>query len=130
MHRFDARTGETTLWASPPGLVADLPDVRAQQIEVTSPDGTTVRAFVVARTDALDADGRPLATAPTILYGYGGFQISLDPAFSATTLAWVEAGGVYVVANLRGGGEEGEQWHRAGMRGPQAERVRRLPRGR
>ncbi|KQY44521.1 prolyl oligopeptidase family protein [Cellulomonas sp. Root137] len=116
VHRFDARTGETTLWASPPGLVADLPDVRARQIEVTSPDGTTVRAFVVARTDALDADGRPLATAPTILYGYGGFQISLDPAFSATTLAWVEAGGVYVVANLRGGGEEGEQWHRAGMR--------------
>ncbi|KRD41528.1 peptidase S9 [Cellulomonas sp. Root930] len=116
VHRFDARTGETTLWASPPGLLADLPEVRARQIEVTSPDGTTVRAFVVARTDALDADGRPLATAPTILYGYGGFQISLDPAFSATTLAWVEAGGVYVVANLRGGGEEGEQWHRAGMR--------------
>ena len=116
VHRFDARTGDTTLWAAPPGLVADLPDVRAQQIEVTSPDGTTVRAFVVARTDALDASGRPLATAPTILYGYGGFQISLDPAFSATTLAWVEAGGVYVVANLRGGGEEGEEWHRAGMR--------------
>ncbi|NUU18679.1 S9 family peptidase [Cellulomonas humilata] len=116
VHRFDARTGQTTLWASPPGLVADLPDVRARQIEVTSPDGTTVRAFVVARTDALDADGLPLTTAPTILYGYGGFQISLEPAFSATTLAWVEAGGVYVVANLRGGGEEGEQWHRAGMR--------------
>ncbi|KQY21412.1 peptidase S9 [Cellulomonas sp. Root485] len=116
VHRFDARTGRTTLWAAPPGLVADLPDVRAQQIEVTSLDGTTVRAFVVARTDALDDDGRPLATAPTILYGYGGFQISLDPAFSATTLAWVEAGGVYVVANLRGGGEEGEEWHRAGMR--------------
>lgn len=116
VHRFDARTGETSLWASPPGIVADLPDVRVQQIEVLSPDGTTVRAFVVARTDAIDADGRPLAPAPTILYGYGGFRISLDPAFSATTLAWVEAGGVYVVANLRGGGEEGEQWHRAGMR--------------
>ncbi|MBO3103331.1 prolyl oligopeptidase family serine peptidase [Cellulomonas fengjieae] len=116
VQRYDARTGLTTQWAAPPGLVADLPDVRAQQIEVTSADGTTVRAFVVARTDALDADGRPLAPAPTILYGYGGFQISLDPAFSATTLAWVEAGGVYVVANLRGGGEEGEDWHRAGMR--------------
>ena len=116
VHRFDARTGQTTLWAAPPGIVADLPDVRAQQVEVTSPDGTTVRAFVVARTDALDDSGRPLSTAPTILYGYGGFRISLDPAFSATTLAWVEAGGVYVVANLRGGGEEGEEWHRAGMR--------------
>ena len=52
------------------------------------------------------------------------------PAYSASTLAWVEAGGVYVVANLRGGGEEGEQWHRDGMRGAQAERLRRLPRGR
>jgi prolyl oligopeptidase len=116
VHRYDARSGQTSLWAAPPGLVADLPDVRVRQIEVTSADGTTVRAFVVARADALDADGRPLTTAPTVLYGYGGFQISLDPAYSATTLAWVEAGGVYVVANLRGGGEEGEDWHRAGMR--------------
>jgi len=116
VHRFDAETGDVSLWASPPGIVADVPDVRAQQVEVTSADGTTVRAFVVARTDALDADGRPLAPAPTILYGYGGFQISLNPGYSATTLAWVEAGGVYVVANLRGGGEEGEQWHRDGMR--------------
>ncbi len=116
VHRFDARTGRTSVWAGPPGVVADVPDVRVQQVEVTSTDGTTVRAFVVARSDALDADGRPRTPAPTILYGYGGFQISLDPAFSATTLAWVEAGGVYVVANLRGGGEEGEQWHRDGMR--------------
>ncbi|WP_043598871.1 prolyl oligopeptidase family serine peptidase [Cellulomonas flavigena] len=117
VHRYDARTGEVTLWASPPGALPDLPAVRTQQVEVTSPDGTTVRAFVLARSDLVDADGRPLAPAPTVLYGYGGFQVSLDPAFSATTLAWVEAGGVYVVANLRGGGEEGEEWHRAGMRG-------------
>lgn len=117
VHRFDARTRTTTLWAAPPGALADLPDVRVHRLETASADGTTVRAFVVARSDALDADGRPLAPAPTILYGYGGFQISLDPAYSATTLAWVEAGGVYVVANLRGGGEEGEEWHRSGMRG-------------
>ncbi|MFC8190895.1 prolyl oligopeptidase family protein [Cellulomonas sp. NPDC057328] len=117
VHRFDATTGELTVWATPPGAVPDLPDVRARQVEVTSADGTTVRAFVLARADRLDADGRPLAPAPTVLYGYGGFQISLDPAYSASTLAWVEAGGVYVVANLRGGGEEGEEWHRAGMRG-------------
>lgn len=117
VHRLDATTRTTTLWAAPPGLVADLPDVRAQQIEVTSKDGTIVRAFVVARADALGADGAPLAPAPAVLYGYGGFQISLEPAYSASTLAWVEAGGVYVVANLRGGGEEGEQWHRDGMRG-------------
>lgn len=116
VHRIDASTGTSSLWAAPPGVVADLPDVRVQHVVATSPDGTPVRAFVVARADALDADGRPLAPAPTILYGYGGFQISLDPAYSATTLAWVEAGGVYVVANLRGGGEEGEAWHRAGRR--------------
>ncbi|MBX6384917.1 MAG: S9 family peptidase, partial [Microbispora sp.] len=54
---------------------------------------------------------------PTILYGYGGFGISMTPGYSATTLAWVEAGGVYAIAQLRGGGEEGEQWHRAGMLG-------------
>lgn len=117
VHRFDARTRTTSLWAAPPGALADLPDVRVHRLETPSADGTTVRAFVVARADALDADGHPLAPAPTILYGYGGFQISLDPAYSATTLAWVEAGGVYVVANLRGGGEEGEEWHRSGMRG-------------
>ena len=117
VHRYDATTGAVTLWAAPPGALPDLPAVRTQQIEVTSADGTTVRAFVLARADRVAPDGRPLAPAPTVLYGYGGFQISLDPAYSATTLAWVEAGGVYVVAHLRGGGEEGEEWHRAGMRG-------------
>ncbi|WP_449385451.1 prolyl oligopeptidase family serine peptidase [Cellulomonas soli] len=117
VHRLDTTTGTTSVWAAPPGALADLPDVVVQQVQVASTDGALVRAFVVARRDALDADGRPHAPAPTVLYGYGGFQISLDPAYSATTLAWVEAGGVYVVANLRGGGEEGEQWHRDGMRG-------------
>ncbi|MFI2752834.1 prolyl oligopeptidase family protein [Cellulomonas sp. P22] len=117
VHVLDAATLTTTVWAAPPGALADVPDVRVHQLETTSKDGTTVRAFVVARADTLDADGRPLAEAPTILYGYGGFQVSLDPAYSAATLAWVEAGGVYVVAQLRGGGEEGEEWHRAGRRG-------------
>ncbi len=117
VHRFDATTRSVTLWAAPPGVVAEVAPVRVHRLAATSPDGATVRAFVVARADLLDDEGRPLAPAPTILYGYGGFQISLDPAYSATTLAWVEAGGVYVVANLRGGGEEGEDWHRAGMRG-------------
>jgi len=117
VHRYDATTGDVTLWAAPPGALPDVPEVSTRQIEVTSADGTTVRAFVLARADRVGPDGRPLAPAPTVLYGYGGFQISLDPAYSATTLAWVEAGGVYVVANLRGGGEEGEDWHRAGMRG-------------
>ncbi|PVU81936.1 S9 family peptidase [Cellulomonas sp. WB94] len=116
VHRFDALTRDVQVWAEPPGALADLPDVRVHRLETASADGTIVRAFVLARTDVLDADGRPLRPVPTILYGYGGFQISLEPAYSASTLAWVEAGGVYVVANLRGGGEEGEDWHRAGMR--------------
>jgi prolyl oligopeptidase len=107
VHRFDARTGETTLWASAPGAV-EVPDVEAHQVTYTSYDGTEVRMIVVARPDG---DG----PRPAILYGYGGFNVPLTPAYSATILAWVEAGGVYAVANLRGGSEEGEEWHRAGM---------------
>ncbi|WP_066581797.1 prolyl oligopeptidase family serine peptidase [Cellulomonas timonensis] len=117
VHLLDTATGALTVWAAPPGALADVPEVRVQQLEATSKDGTIIRAMVVARADALDDDGRPLAESPTILYGYGGVQISLDPAYSASTLAWVEAGGVYVVAQLRGGGEEGEEWHRGGRRG-------------
>ncbi|WP_433174581.1 prolyl oligopeptidase family serine peptidase [Actinoallomurus sp. CA-150999] len=111
IHHFDARTGETTLWASAPGTV-DVPDVEARQLTYASKDGTEVRMLVIARADAVPGDGTP---RPTILYGYGGFNVPLTPAYSAGSLAWVEAGGVYVVANLRGGSEEGEEWHRAGM---------------
>lgn len=113
--RYDARDGEVSVFAVPPGT-ARVPDVTTRQVELTSADGTTVRMFVVARTDSL-ADGAPKAPAPTILYGYGGFGVSLTPGYSATVLQWVEAGGVYAIANLRGGGEEGEAWHRAGMLG-------------
>ncbi len=110
VHHYDARTGETTLWAEAPGAV-ELPEIESRQVVYTSRDGTEVRMIVVARTDA-EAGPRP-----TILYGYGGFNVPLTPGYSASVLAWVEAGGVYAIANLRGGSEEGEEWHRDGMLG-------------
>jgi prolyl oligopeptidase len=108
VHRYDARTGETTPWAVPPGSV-ELPDVEAREIVYPSADGTPVRMVVLAQPDP-DCGPRP-----AILYGYGGFGIPLTPTYSSYVLAWVEAGGVFATANVRGGGEEGEQWHRAGM---------------
>ena len=116
IYRLDARTGELDLWASPPGAVV-VPDVTSQQLTYTSADGTRVRMFVIARTVDLDAAKGPTAPRPTVLYGYGGFGVPLSPGYSAGILAWVEAGGVYAIANLRGGSEEGEAWHRAGMLG-------------
>ncbi|WP_380174498.1 prolyl oligopeptidase family protein [Kineococcus sp. DHX-1] len=113
---FDARTRALTVEAAPPGAV-QVPAVVSRLLEYPSPDGTVVRLQVTARADLLDEDGVPRTPAPTVLYGYGGFGISLSPHYAPDALAWVEAGGVYAVANLRGGGEEGEDWHRAGMRG-------------
>jgi len=107
--RFDAHTGETTQWATAPGTV-EVPEVHARQVEFTSADGTTVRMLVLSPAKEPD---RP---RPTVLYGYGGFSIPMTPGYSAGLLAWVEAGGVYAIAQLRGGSEEGEQWHRDGMR--------------
>ena len=110
VYAFDARTGEVSLHARPPGTV-DVPAVHSQQVTYTSPDGTEVRMFVLSPTAAPDAP------RPTILYGYGGFGVPLAPGYSAAILAWVEAGGVWAVASIRGGGEEGEDWHRDGMLG-------------
>ncbi|TDD30019.1 S9 family peptidase [Kribbella turkmenica] len=106
VHRYDALTGETTVWADPPGAV-DLPEVTSRQVVYRSADGTPVRMLVIAPPG-------PRGPRPTILYGYGGFGQPLTPTYSSFTLAWVEAGGVFVTSNLRGGGEEGERWHRAG----------------
>ncbi|MDH2429745.1 prolyl oligopeptidase family serine peptidase [Sphaerisporangium sp. TRM90804] len=108
IQRYDARTGETTLWAASPGAV-EVPQVTTERVVYRSADGTEVHMIVVSKPGA--------GPRPTILYGYGGFSVSMAPGFSATTLAWVEAGGVYAVAQLRGGAEQGEEWHRAGMLG-------------
>jgi len=108
IYAYDARTDEVSLYATPPGVVT-VPTVHSRQVEYPSADGTVIRMFVIAPT----AD--PDVPRPTILYGYGGFGVPLAPGYSAAILAWVEAGGVWAVANIRGGGEEGEEWHRAGM---------------
>jgi prolyl oligopeptidase len=109
VYRYDASTGETSLWATAPGTV-EVPEVHARQVEYPSADGTVVRMLVLSPVKEPD---RP---RPTVLYGYGGFSIPMTPSYSAGLLAWVEAGGVYAIAQLRGGSEEGEAWHRAGMR--------------
>jgi prolyl oligopeptidase len=109
--RFDARDSSVGTWAVAPGSVA-VPAVTARQVTYESLDGTTVRMLVLSAASASSGSGGP---RPALLTGYGGFDISLTPAYAPSALAWVEAGGVYAVANLRGGSEEGEQWHRAGM---------------
>ena len=106
--RFDGRDSSVTTWATAPGSV-QVPEVTARQVTFRSEDGTAVRMLVISSGDA------PEGPRPAILYGYGGFDISLTPAYSPNILAWVSAGGVYAVAGLRGGNEEGEEWHRAGM---------------
>jgi prolyl oligopeptidase len=108
--RWDAGDPTTlTVWEQAP-VSGEVPAVRVVETHATSADGTPVHLFVLSPT------GTPDTPRPTVLYGYGGFNVPLTPAYSAQALAWVAAGGVWVVANLRGGSEHGEEWHRAGMR--------------
>lgn len=106
VYRYDVKSGEESAWATPK-LAFNPDDYKVEQRFYTSKDGTRVPMFIVRKAGVT-------APAPTLLYGYGGFDISLTPAFSATRLAWLEKGGVYAVANLRGGGEYGKAWHDAG----------------
>jgi prolyl oligopeptidase len=110
--RYDAGTGSADTWERSPGHV-EVPDVSARQVAYPSRDGTVVRMLVISGGESRPAERRP---RPAILYGYGGFGISMQPGYAASILAWVERGGVYAIASLRGGGEEGEDWHRAGER--------------
>jgi prolyl oligopeptidase len=110
--RYDAAAGALDTWATSPGTVVNPPAVTTSQITYHSADGTPVRMVIV---EPAGVNGDRSEERPTILYGYGGFDVSMTPGYSANILAWVEAGGVYAVAALRGGSEEGEEWHRAGM---------------
>ncbi|MGV3709429.1 MAG: prolyl oligopeptidase family serine peptidase [Gemmatimonas sp.] len=110
VYRYSLRTGESTVFRAPT-LPFDPSRFEAKQVFVTSKDGTKVPAFVVARK-GLVLDGNN----PTLVYGYGGFNVSLLPGFSSARVAFLEQGGVFVQTNLRGGGEYGEAWHQAGMK--------------
>ena len=110
IYRLDLKSGKSSIYRQPK-VDFDPSAFDTRQEFFTSKDGTKVPMFIVSKK-GMKLDG----SNPTYLYGYGGFNISLTPGFSVANLAWVEMGGVYVVANLRGGGEYGEAWHKAGTR--------------
>ena len=106
IYRYDLTAGQVTPWAEPK-LAFNPDDYVVEQRFYASKDGTKVPMFIVRKKNVT-------GPAPTLLYGYGGFNISLTPGFSPTRLAWLEQGGVYAQASLRGGGEYGKEWHDAG----------------
>src|SRR4051812_39043733 len=108
--RWDASTPTALTGWEQADVAGEVPELTVVETHATSKDGTPVHLFVLSGT------GRPDRPRPAVLYGYGGFDVALTPAYSAQALAWIAAGGVWAVANLRGGSEHGEQWHRAGMR--------------
>jgi prolyl oligopeptidase len=110
IYRYDLKDGSTSLW-----IKVDAPSIDPAAYEVNqewfnSKDGTRVPMFVVHKKGV-----QKNAHTPTLLTAYGGFNVSLTPTFSRTAYLWMEHGGIYAVANLRGGAEFGEDWHRAGM---------------
>ncbi len=108
VYRYDVAEGVTELWRRP-AVDFDPEDFETRQVFYESRDGTRVPMFVTHKR-GLVLDG----SHPTLLYGYGGFNVSLTPWYSSANLVWMELGGVYALPNLRGGGEYGEEWHEAG----------------
>lgn len=110
IYRYDVRSGKSEVFRQPK-VNADLSGYETRQVFYKSKDGTRVPMFITCRK-GLELDGNN----PTLLYGYGGFNIPLTPGFSPATIVWLEMGGIYAVANLRGGGEYGKEWHEAGIK--------------
>ena len=110
INRFDVTTGETMLFRTP-DVAFNPDDYKVEQVFYRSKDGTRVPMFIAHHKDVV-ADG----SRPTLLYAYGGFNISLQPSFSVTRMAWMEMGGIFALANIRGGGEYGEEWHQSGTK--------------
>jgi prolyl oligopeptidase len=110
VYRYDTDKNESTLY-SETEIDFDIDHYETKQIKYKSKDGTEVPMFIVHKKD-LQLNGNN----PTWLYGYGGFNVSLNPGFDVRRLLWLENGGIYAVANLRGGGEYGETWHKAGTK--------------
>ena len=110
IYEMNPDTGESLVYEES-GADFDSSQYVSKQVFYTSKDGTKV-PMIITHKKGMALDG----SNPTILYGYGGFNISLTPSFSIANAAWLEMGGVYAVANLRGGGEYGKEWHKAGTK--------------
>ncbi|MEM9406963.1 MAG: prolyl oligopeptidase family serine peptidase [Acidobacteriota bacterium] len=110
IYRYDIATGETTLFRQP-DIDLDLGGYTTEQVFFESKDGTRIPMFITHKSD-LEKNG----DNPTLLYGYGGFNVSLTPGFSLSRMVWLERGGVLAIPNLRGGGEYGREWHLAGTK--------------
>jgi len=110
VYRYDIQTGRSTVFRAPK-VDFNPADYESKQVFYTSKDRTRV-PMIITYKKGLKLDGQN----PTLLYGYGGFNISLTPTFSVGNLVWMEMGGIYAVPNLRGGGEYGEDWHQGGMK--------------
>lgn len=110
IYRYDMLTGESSLYRQPK-VDFNPEDYETTQVFYSSKDGTKVPMFITHKK-GLQLDGNN----PTYLYAYGGFGASITPSFSVSRLVWLEMGGVYAIANLRGGGEYGEEWHQAGTK--------------
>ncbi|MFA5968241.1 MAG: prolyl oligopeptidase family serine peptidase [Sphingomonas sp.] len=104
--RYDVASDTSTVWAAPK-VAFDPANFTVEQVFYPSKDGTRVPMFIVRKKGVT-------GPAPTLLYAYGGFNITMNPGFSASRLAWVEQGGVFALANIRGGGEYGKPWHDGG----------------